>query len=91
MLYMFCYDIADPKRLRKTAKMLEKYGLRVQKSFFQCDIEEEKAERIFLDAKSFLNEKEDSFVLYPICDKCSKKYWQDGERTLITLEGFQIL
>ena len=91
MLYMFCYDISDPKRLRRTAKMLEKYGLRVQKSFFQCDIEVETADKIYEEAKRILEKDEDSFVLYPLCDKCSKKYWQDGERTLITLEGFQIL
>ena len=33
MMYFISYDIADPKRLKAVAKMLENYGLRIQKSF----------------------------------------------------------
>ena len=32
--YLIFYDIADPKRLRKIAKIAESIGLRLQKSVF---------------------------------------------------------
>jgi CRISPR-associated protein Cas2 len=32
--YLICYDIADPKRLSKVAKFLEKEAFRVQYSIF---------------------------------------------------------
>jgi len=32
--YLICYDISDDKRLRKTAKLLEQYSQRIQKSIY---------------------------------------------------------
>ncbi len=34
--FLVCYDIADPKRLAKIAKLLENNGIRIQKSIFFC-------------------------------------------------------
>jgi CRISPR-associated protein Cas2 len=33
--WIVLYDIRDPKRLRKVAKIMENYGIRVQKSVFE--------------------------------------------------------
>lgn len=41
MTYLICYDIREPKRLHKVASVLENHGIRVQKSFFQCDLGDE--------------------------------------------------
>ena len=41
MMYFISYDIANPKRLVKIAKTLENFGLRVQYSFFECEMEKE--------------------------------------------------
>ncbi len=32
------YDIADPKRLRRVACVMQRFGVRVQKSVFECDL-----------------------------------------------------
>ena len=37
MPFLIAYDIADPKRLRKVARFMEKHGLRCQKSVFWHD------------------------------------------------------
>lgn len=37
-MLLISYDIQDPRRLRQTAKLLRKYGQRIQKSAFLCDI-----------------------------------------------------
>ena len=36
MLNVIAYDITDPKRLARVAKVCEAYGMRVQYSLFEC-------------------------------------------------------
>ena len=88
---MFCYDIANSKRLRKVAKSLEKVGLRIQKSFFQCEMEKRQMERVRQIILQDLYLKEDSFFIYQICEKCAKQTLKDGDGEFISLESFQIL
>ena len=91
MIYMFCYDITDNNRLRKVAKVLEKYGLRVQKSFFQCDISEKVVEQIKKDVFKIMDLKKDSFFIYPLCERCANNVIADGTGVLLKLEPFEIL
>ena len=51
--YLVCYDIANPKRLRRVAKLLESYGTRLQYSVFECPLDELRLEQ----AKSALREE----------------------------------
>jgi len=90
VIYMFCYDISDDKRLRKTSKFLENYGLRIQYSFFQCEISRDNVEKIIKGVKKIINKREDSFFVYPLCNKCTKKAQTDGEGHIIKLEPFDI-
>lgn len=91
MIYMFCYDISDEKRLRKCAKALEKFGLRVQKSFFQADINEKTKETIKKKILEIIDLKKDSFFIYPICDHCVNNTETDGSGVLLKLDKFEIL
>jgi len=91
MTYLVCYDIADAKRLRRVAKILENYGLRVQKSFFQCDVDREKLRLIRDAVRQEINPQEDSFFIYPICDECNRKALKDGTGDLLVKESFEIL
>ena len=34
--WLICFDIEDDKTRRRIAKLLEKWGIRVQKSVFEC-------------------------------------------------------
>lgn len=40
MLRLIAYDIADPKRLRRVALICEDFGMRVQRSLFECWLDE---------------------------------------------------
>ena len=91
MIYMVCYDITKPKRLGKTAKILEGYGLRIQKSFFQCDMDEARMNTMRLKILSVINTKQDYFFIYPLCEDCSRKAIQEGTGSLIRLECYEIL
>lgn len=91
MIYLVCYDITKPRRLRKVAKMLEKWGLRVQYSFFQCDLDDDKMKRVVGMLRAELDENEDRLYVYPICDKCARNPLQLGTGKLLCLESFEIL
>lgn len=40
MLHLVAYDIANPRRLRKVAKICEDYGVRMERSVFECDLDD---------------------------------------------------
>jgi len=91
MIYMFCYDIADPKRLRQTAKLLESYGIRVQRSFFQCEMSQEQMHKMKNLILEVIDIKEDYLFIYPLCEKCCKKADIDGVGEVINLQPFEII
>ncbi len=90
MIYMICYDISHPKRLRKTAKVLENYGLRVQKSFFQCEISSKGMQLLKQSILEIIDTDKDYFYIYPLCDSCTRKAKTDGKGEIITLKAYEI-
>lgn len=51
--YLLCYDVRDEHRLRRTAKVAETWGNRIQYSIFVCDltdVERARLERALRDA-----------------------------------------
>ncbi|HYZ71984.1 MAG TPA: CRISPR-associated endonuclease Cas2 [Chthoniobacterales bacterium] len=36
--YIVCYDVADPKRLRRVFKVCKDFGQHIQFSVFECDL-----------------------------------------------------
>jgi CRISPR-associated protein Cas2 len=46
--YLVCYDITEPKRLRRVFKLCKNYGNHLQYSVFECDLNP--AERVGLEA-----------------------------------------
>lgn len=91
MNYLICYDIANPRRLRKAAKILEKMGIRVQYSFFELDISDEMLEHLIYMLKREIDINEDKLYVYPICSSCKKNVTIDGTGTMLKLETFKIL
>lgn len=69
---LIAYDVRDPKRLRRTAKILEGYGQRIQFSIFRVRVNKEKLEKIRWELSEVLA-KEDDLLIIPLCDRCSGK------------------
>ena len=61
--YLVCYDVADPKRLRRTFKTMNGFGDPVQYSVFVCDLSQ--MERVLLVGAltEVLNLKEDRAII----------------------------
>lgn len=71
MNMIVAYDIAEPKRLNRIAKIMKDYGFRVQKSIFEVTVKE----RGFMEMKARVEEEiepsEDGVKYFPLCEKCA--------------------
>lgn len=65
---MFCliiYDIRSNKRRLKLSKLLEGYGVRVQKSCFEVDLSRNDYQSLLMDIEGFYKpDEEDSIIVY---------------------------
>lgn len=67
------YDIANDKRRSHVVKILEKVGLRINFSVFECMLSDSQYEQLKADIAQKINIKYDSVVYYPICLDCYSK------------------
>jgi CRISPR-associated protein Cas2 len=72
MLTLIAYDIADPKRLARVAKTCEDYGVRVQYSVFECHLEPDEFDTLWLTLLDLIDEKEDRLVAYKLDARCAR-------------------
>jgi CRISPR-associated protein Cas2 len=70
--YLVAYDVREDGRLRRTARLLEGYGERVQYSVFRCHLSLREEERLRWDLTRLL-EKEDEWLIVPLCESCIKR------------------
>lgn len=91
MIYFISYDITNQKRLRKTAKILENFGIRIQFSFFECEMQKEQLEDLKTQLLKIMNQKEDSLLIYPICSDCAAKAISLGKGNIFIPQSFQII
>jgi len=59
MHFLIAYDIADPRRLRRVARRLERHALRCQKSVFVFDGTGEDLQAVLEELKPLLDLAED--------------------------------
>ena len=86
------YDIHDPKRLNRVAKIIKDYGERVLKSVFECNLTHEGYDRMKKRVEDVIDHMEDSVRYYFLCDKCLKNInisglgapFRDDESFIIT-------
>jgi CRISPR-associated protein Cas2 len=90
-MYFISYDIANPKRLVKVSKTLENFGIRVQYSFFECEMEKNRCEQLRDRLLELIDIKKDSLRIYPLCEDCLRKTFSLGEGNIFVPQNFQIL
>jgi CRISPR-associated protein Cas2 len=71
MNLIVAYDIAHPRRLQKVAKILSGYGVRVQKSVFECDLSERQLRRLRRELEAVIDPIDDGIKYFPLCKRCA--------------------
>ncbi len=66
MLTLVAYDISNPKRLARVARVCEDYGVRVQYSVFECRLDENEFTNFWIRLLEEIDEHEDRLVAYKI-------------------------
>ncbi len=64
------YDIANPKRLQRIAKIMKDYGLRVQKSIFEVDVDERMFAVMKWRVEAEMDLSKDGVKYFPLCGRC---------------------
>lgn len=91
MTYFISYDISNVKRLQQVSKLLENYGIRVQYSFFQCDMDKARIAELTQTLLTVIDRKADSLLIMPVCANCLEPYALLGFGSIIAEEKYQIL
>jgi len=65
--YIICFDVSDNRRLRKIANELENHGQRVQRSVFECWLENPDLFRLKKRLANHMDPTDDTIRYYPLC------------------------
>ena len=65
------YDIADPKRLYRIAKIMKDYGVRVQKSIFELNVTPQAFNNMKHRIEKTIVPEEDGVKYFTLCEKCA--------------------
>jgi CRISPR-associated protein Cas2 len=68
--YLVCYDISDPKRLRKVATCCEDFGVRKQLSVFLCRLSATEFARLRARLYDLIDWQKDQVLFIPLCARC---------------------
>lgn len=79
--WLVCYDIADPKRLRRVHRLCLKFGEPVQYSVFHCELEAAELARLQQLLAITISLREDSVRYLPLCGHDLARGSGDGLHT----------
>jgi len=60
--YLVSYDICHPKRLRRVARTMEGFGVRLQYSVFECPLDDMRLAKLKTELQGLLNHDEDQVL-----------------------------
>lgn len=76
--WLVIYDIADGRRLVKAAKIIEDYGVRVQKSVFEVDASDKTLSELRARIQKVIDPDKDFVVYFSICERDWQKQLKIG-------------
>lgn len=90
-VYVIAYDIVCDKKRRKVADILQDYGLRMQKSVFECALDAKALKELTQKLSAVIDPKQDSVLFYMLCKGCMKQHRFLGLEPFRPKKGFDIL
>lgn len=78
MFVVVCYDIVEDRKRLQVAKVMKSYGERVQKSVFECRIDDRLYLRMKGAVEKLIDWEEDSVRYYVLCRGCVNRVEVSG-------------
>lgn len=75
-VWLVCYDIRDPTRLRQVREVVLGYGERLQYSVYRCVLNGTRYERLRADLLSVIHQDDDQILLVPLGRAENKRAWR---------------
>ena len=73
-MYIISYDITSNKIRRRIAKELENYGIRVQYSVFECNLDKARLKEVYTKMVHLMEGVEEGSIrVYELCQNCELK------------------
>ena len=68
---IIAYDVSDNANRARVSARLSRYGLRIQKSVYQCSLTSEELRSVMADLRTLVDERRDTVHGFPVCRACS--------------------
>jgi len=91
MYVLVSYDIVKDRTRNRVMKFLKDYGAHVQKSVFECHLDDDKYLELKDGIKGLINPKDDRVRFYRICQACMGRVEISGCGTVTEEEDFTII
>lgn len=96
MFVVVSYDvstktISGKKRLRKVAELCLNYGLRVQNSVFECNVDPAQWEELKNDLLNIYNKEEDSLRFYYLGSNWQRRLEHFGKENKLNIDDLLII
>ena len=70
MQYVIAYDIESDRRRKKVMNRLKDFGLRVQYSVYECELDGARFQQLKTDLMPMIDRKTDKLHIYRLCESC---------------------
>jgi CRISPR-associated protein Cas2 len=80
MHFVIAYDIEQDRRRSKVMSLLKDYGLRVQYSVFECELDRQRLAQLEERLHTLIDSRRDRVHIYRLCDACFFRSEATGPR-----------
>ncbi len=89
--YVICYDIVEDRKRNRASETLKDYGIRVQKSVFECRLDAVALTTLIKRLRKIIDKDTDSILVYLQCETCHREKTSIGIKTFIHEEAFRVI
>ena len=92
MMILVTYDVSTEtpqgrRRLRRVAKVCKNYGQRVQKSVFECKVDQAGVEALQRQLRKEIDEQEDNLRFYRLTEPLDRNILEFGKFRAVDFDG----
>lgn len=91
MKVVVAYDISDDHDRARLAAILASYGARIQRSVFECLLDDAGLAEIVAAGERLLDLRHDVFHAFPVCEQCAARRVSLGQDHAEMDEAFWIV